>query len=169
MSDPYLIVLWCADTSRLASFAGAHLLDEGLQTVNHGRIAGDVPVAVGVANLRRWPIISREVAAAGLLRSRRPSVRVAERHDFLLTFTSGSLVDATAPVHAIAQSRVIAADELLGVVQSTSPNSMTKTEVLNLFASAARPAIMSGERRKSDTDLGRVADTCQRLITALAS
>jgi len=169
MSDPFTIVLWCADALRFASFAGAHLLHEGLVAVNNGRIAGDIPVKIGVGNSRRWPILSREVAAAGLLRSRRPSVRTTERHDFLLTFTSGSNVDASASLHALVQSRVIAADELLTLLEAVSPNTMSKNEVISLFMSVARPANTTGEQRHSVTDLNYVADTCQRLITALAS
>jgi hypothetical protein len=169
MSDPYLIVLWCADTARLASFAGAHLLHEGLSAINSGRIGGDIPVVVGVANTRRWPIFSREVAARGFLRARQPRVNVRERYDFFLSFTSGAEVDAAAPMRYLVKSGVIAADELLAVLETTSPSAMSKSEVIDVFMSAARPITMAREQHNYHTDLAHVADTCQRLITALAT
>jgi hypothetical protein len=166
---PYGIVLWCADRVRLVSFAAAHLLTVNLQTVNNGRIAGDMPLAAGVANSRRWPMISREVTAGRILRSQRPRVGRVERHDFLLTFTSGLHVDATVSTRALTESRVIRADHLVELFEKTLTNQMTKTDLLDCFVSIARPAVVSGAERNSDSDLYEIADTCNRLVTALAA
>ncbi|MGA1312714.1 MAG: hypothetical protein ACO30L_06480, partial [Ilumatobacteraceae bacterium] len=68
MSDSYSIVLWCADVARFASMVGSHLLSEGILAANRGRIDDEIPILVGVANARRWPVFSREVAARGVVR-----------------------------------------------------------------------------------------------------
>ncbi|MFM7082202.1 MAG: hypothetical protein ACKOYI_09650 [Actinomycetota bacterium] len=167
MSDPYTIVLWCSDFSRFASMVGAHLLGEGLHAANRGRIDDEIPIVVGVANARRWPIFSREVSSTGLVRYRFPRVGTTERYDYLLTFTSGKHVDATnAPASA---HSVIDANHLVQALESLSPSELSRLEVISIFAGASQPAVTSSQHIANDkVQLREIADTCQRLIIALA-
>ncbi|MFZ9869431.1 MAG: hypothetical protein ACO3EV_06755, partial [Ilumatobacteraceae bacterium] len=93
MSDPYTIVLWCADVDRFTSMVASHLLSEGISAANSGRIDDEIPVTIGLADWRRWPIFSREVSASGLIRVRAPRV-TTPRHDYLFTVFSGQFVES---------------------------------------------------------------------------
>jgi len=195
MSDPYTIVLWCADAARFVSMVGAHLLTEGILAVNAGRIDDDVPVAVGVANARRWPVFSRTVAARGVIFARSPQVTTRERHDFLLTFADASgrdasglyasrldatLLDTTRAPSA--NLRVIRAADLVEALEAApAPSTMSKAEALALFSSVARERVADGApegqsvtatQTAADTDgeadVHEIADCCQRLVRALA-
>ena len=169
MSDPYTIVLWCADTARFASMVASHLLSEGLLAANHGRIDDDIPVAIGVANARRWPIFSREVSAKGIIRSRTPRVSTPQRHDYLLTITSGQDVDSAGAPPQIRESRVIPIDELVAVLEFVSPSQLSRERIITLFDEVAR---MPKPGRTHDgvgaNNVHSIADVCQRLISALA-
>jgi len=169
VSDPYTIVLWCADTARFASMVASHLLSEGLQAANHGRIDDDIPVAIGVANARRWPIFSREVSASGIIRSRIPRINTPQRSDYLLTITSGVTVDnAGAPTQA-RESRVIVIDSLIAALEDVSPTQMSRSEIITVFDAVAhqpmRGAHQNGVGARSVHD---IAEACQRLVSALA-
>ena len=186
MSHPYTIVLWCADAVRFVSMVGAHLLTEGFLAANAGRIDDEVPVAVGVANARRWPVFSRAVAARGVIFARSPQVTTRERHDYLLTFadstlSESSLLDAT-PLDTTrapsANLRVIRAVDLVEALEA-APSTMSKSELLALFSSVARERVADGGREeravsvtqstvKGDMDVHVIADCCQRLVRALA-
>ena len=185
MSDPYTIVLWCADAARFVSMVGAHLLTEGILAVNAGRIDDDVPVAVGVANARRWPVFSRTVAARGVIFARSPQVTTRERHDFLLTFADASGLDATLLDTTRAPSanlRVIRAADLVEALEAApAPSTMSKAEALALFSSVARERVADGARESQsvtatqtaadtdgEADVHEIADCCQRLVRALA-
>lgn len=178
MSDPYTIVLWCADAARFVSMVGAHLLTEGILAANAGRIDDEVPVAVGVANARRWPVFSRTVAARGVIFARSPQVTTRERHDFLLTFADvsgrdasgldASRLDATLLDTTRAPSanlRVIRAADLVEALEAApAPSTMSKAEALALFSSVARERAVDGareERSVTDTQTATqtVADT----------
>ena len=188
MSAPYTIVLWCADAARFVSMVGAHLLTEAILAVNAGRIDDEVPVAVGVANARRWPVFSRAVAARGVIFARSPQVTTRERHDYLLTFadstlSESSLLDAT-PLDTTrapsANLRVIRAADLVEALEAApAPSTMSKSELLALFSSVARERVADGGREeravcvtqstvKGDMDVHVIADCCQRLVRALA-
>jgi len=166
MSDSYSIVLWCADIARFASMVGSHLLSEGILAANRGRIDDEIPILVGVANARRWPVFSREVAARGVVRCPSPRVSTVERVDYLLTFNSESYVDSTnAPDTA---TKVIDAAQLVQALENTEPSTMSKQQVLELFASVAEPATVSRQVTKDQIDVQRIADMCQRLVMLLA-
>lgn len=166
MSDSYSIVLWCADVSRFASMVGSHLLSEGILAANRGRIDDEIPVVVGVANARRWPVFSREVAARGVIRCPSPRVRAPERFDYLLTFTSGSWVDSTnAPDTA---TKVIEIRRLLLALENMEPSALSQSQVLELFNSVAEPPTASRQGTIDKVDVREIADCCQRLVSALA-
>ena len=178
MSNPYTIVLWCADAARFVSMVGAHLLTEGILAANAGRIDDDIPVAVGVANARRWPVFSRTVAARGVIFARSPQVVTRERHDFLLTFADASgrdasgldasrldatLLDTTRAPSA--NLRVIRAADLVEALEAApAPSTMSKAEALALFSSVARERVVDGAREErsvtaTQTATQTVADT----------
>lgn len=178
MSDPYTIVLWCADAARFVSMVGAHLLTEGILAANAGRIDDDIPVAVGVANARRWPVFSRTVAARGVIFVRSPQVTTRERHDFLLTFADVSGRDASGfrrkrsrrnfarhDAGASANLRVIRAADLVEALEAApAPSTMSKAEALALFSSVARERVVDGAREErsvtaTQTATQTVADT----------
>lgn len=166
MSDPYSIVLWCADVARFASMVGSHLLSEGILAANRGRIDDEIPIVVGVANASRWPVFSREVAARGVVRCPSPRVATPERFDYLLTFNSGSCVDSTnAPDTA---TKVIDVARLVQALESTEPSALSQSQVLSLFDSVAEPATVSHQRTRDKVDVREIADLSQRLVSALA-
>jgi len=166
MSDTYSIVLWCADAYRFSSMVASHLLSEGILTTNRGRIDDEIPIVVGVANARRWPIFSREVAVRGVIRGRTPRVTTAERHDYLLTVGSGTVVDsANAPRVDLP---VIDAAALVDALEGVSPSALSKREVLGLLNSVAKPASASTTGAGSVMNVRDIADVCQRLVSALA-
>jgi len=170
VSDSYTIVLWCADKSRFTSFAAAHLLSEGLLVANQGRI-DDIPVRVGVANAQRWPIFSREVSTRGVLRSFRPRVDTFERHDFMLTFGSGGVDGRGSRLGD--DTPVIRAANLVRAIEDVSLDALPKPDVIALFSSVAQLGIgvEAGDHdlrpTRSGVDLRSLADTCQRIVTAL--
>ena len=166
MTRSYTVVLWCADTSRFASVVGWHLLREGILAANRGRIDDDIPLVVGVANARRWPVYSREVTARGLICARSPRVTTQERYDFLVTFASMTDVDAAnAPSPELP---VIAATDLVRVLESVVPSELPKAEVLRLFEAVARRPTASPKSRKNSSSAREIADVCQQLVSALA-
>jgi hypothetical protein len=169
VSDSFTIVLWCADVARLASMAMSHLLAEGIHAVDHGRIDNPLPITVGVANSRRWPMFSREVSAKGIIRHRQPRVATAERHDFLLTVTSSQHVDAAGAPERVRQAPVIDANELLAALESLTPSGRDARELLKVFDSVAQPAKTTPSQREEKVDLHQIADCCQRLVSALAN
>ena len=165
--NSYTIVLWCADESPFVSFAGAHLLHEGLSTANFGRVDDQIPVVVGVGNTRRLPIVSREVSARGILRARRPDINTVERHDYLLTFTSGSRVDAGSAVRHAPAAPVLRARELLAALEPVEPQLMKKDDILSLLNSLAHEPRHVRSSRDSVEQFPLVADLCQRLVASL--
>mgnify|MGYP003335702333 len=169
MSTPYTLALWTADANRFLSFAAAHLLCEGLSAANQGRIDDEIPIAVGVANARRRPIVSRRVSTTGLLFGRDPKVGTAERYDYLFTISSGDEVDSLNYRAPTAKPRVIQCDRLLMALESVSPQSMSKSEVLALFESVSRQARPITSPNYDTVDLRVIAEQCQRLVTALSS
>jgi len=169
VSDPYTIVLWCADTARFASMVASHLLSEGLLVANHGRIDDDIPVTIGVANARRWPIFSREVSAKGIIRSRTPRVSTPQRHDYLLTITSGQDVDSAGAPPQIRGSRVIPISELVTALEFVSLSQLSREQIITLFDEVARAPKPGRPHTGVDADNAHnIADLCQRLISALA-
>ncbi len=166
VTTEYAIVLWFADTSRYASMVASHLFGEGLLAVNRGRIDNSIPVSVGVANTRRWPIFSREVSASGLICSRYPKVSSMERHDFLVTVVSGQAVDAgNAPRHDLS---VITLEELANTVTALTPSSSSKRETTQLFSKLAAPAIHGKRNSTKDINVQEIAELCIRIVAALA-
>lgn len=173
MSDSYTIVLWCADKLRFTSFAAAHLLSEGLLVANQGRI-DDIPVRVGVANAQRWPIFSREVSTRGVLRSFRPRVDTFERRAFMLTFGSGGVDGRGSRLGD--DTPVLRAANLVRAIEDVSLDAEPKPDVIALFSSVAQlgTGVEAGEAgdhaprpTRSGVDLRSLADTCQRIVTAL--
>lgn len=166
VSTEYTIILWFADTSRYVSMVASHLFREGLLAANQGRIDNSIPVSVGVANARRWPIFSREVSASGLICSRTPKLSSIERHDFLVTVGSGQAVDAVnAPRPDLS---VIALEELADTFATLFPSSRSKHEMIQLFSNLARPAIHSERNSTEDINVQEVAELCVRAVGALA-
>lgn len=166
MSDAYSIVLWCADAVRFSSMVASHLLSEGISATNRGRIDDEIPIVVGVANARRWPIFSREVAVRGVIRGRTPRITTAERHDYLLTVGSGLIVDAAnAPRSNL---RVIDAAELVLALEGAVPSALSKVDVLGLFNSVAKPSTSGLVQQSSTKNVREIADMCQQLVVALA-
>jgi hypothetical protein len=174
MSDPYTIVLWCADAARFASMVGAHLLTEGILAANAGRIDDDIPIAVGVANASRWPIFSRTVAARGIILARSPHVVTRERYDYLLTFVDTAQLDTSRSPRA--DLSVVRADELVDALEAApAVSAMSKADILAVFDSVARkPGNEDAHHQRTTTDSGvgfdvhEIADCCQRLVRALA-
>jgi hypothetical protein len=169
MSEKYTVVLWTADANRFLSFTAAHLLSEGLAAANQGRIDDEIPVAVGVANARRRPIVSRQVSKSGLLFGRDPRVATAERYDFLFTISSGDEVDSLNFRAPAVKPRVIQCDRLLTALESVSPQSMAKSEIVALFESVSRQARPITSPNYDKINLQIIAEHCQRLVTALSS
>jgi hypothetical protein len=167
--SPYTIVLWVADANRYISFAAAHLLHEGLSVANQGRIDNEIPVSVGVANARRRPIISREASASGLIFGRDPVVSTPERHDYLMTFTSGDQVDALRFRAPTTKPRVIVGEQLITALDGTSPQSMSKSEILSRFAAVSQIAKPISVPHDDHLELRGVADLCLRLVEALSN
>ena len=167
MPSTYSIVFWCADTSHLSSFAGAHLLRAGLSTANRGRVGNEIPIVVGVASSRRLPIWSREVAARGLLQPRRPVVTKKERFDYLLTFGSGQHVEAGKLANHAGDARVIAAPELVEHLDKLSPNTMPKDDIIALLNRLSRSPRHVDVRCDHINDLRDVAALCQRMVLSL--
>jgi hypothetical protein len=167
MSSSYTVALWCADTSHLSSFAGAHLLRAGLSTANRGRAGDEIPVVVGVASSRRLPILSREVSARGLLQPRRPKAATHERFDYLLTFGSGVHVEAGRLAREATNAQVLDAHELVEHLDGLSPRSMPKGDVITVFNRVAKPPRHVTVRCGDTTDVRTVAALCQRLVLAL--
>lgn len=176
MSDPYTIVLWCADTVRFASLVAAHLLHEGVMAANMGRVDDEIPVAIGVANARRTPVFSRTVSKLGLIRPLSPRVDTVERVDYYLTLTSGDHVDANGAPAEVRGARVIRAHDLVSALEANSARLLPKPEALELFASVSRePLHPSSEHRESreaagseKVDVHEIAECCQRVVMALA-
>lgn len=165
MSDTYRIVLWCADAVRFSSMVASHLLSEGISAANRGRIDDEIPIVVGVANARRWPVFSREVAVRGVIRGKIPRVVTAERYDYLLTVGSGTAVDdGNAPRPGLS---VIDAATLARALDDVSPNEMSKDEVLALFDSVAKPS-SAGTSQSAAANVREIADVCQHLVSVLA-
>jgi hypothetical protein len=176
MSDPYTIVLWCADTVRFASLAAAHLLHEGVLAANMGRVDDEIPVAIGVANARRTPVFSRTVSKLGLIRPLMPQVDTPERVDYYFTLTSGDRVDTNGAPAEARDARVIRARDLVSALEANSARALSKHEALALFASVSRePHHASCERHEmhdaatgEQVDVHDIADCCQRVVVALA-
>lgn len=168
MSDAFTIVLWCADVARMASMAAAHLLTEGVRAADSGRIDNSLPITVGVANQRKWPVFSRKVSTTGVILPPTPQVSTPERHDFLLTVTSGLHVDAAGAPEPVRQAPVIDANRLVVALESLTPREREARELLKVFHSVAQPAKATPPEREGKVDLHKVADCCQRLVSALA-
>lgn len=168
MSEKYTVVLWTADANRFLSFTAAHLLSEGLSVANRGRIDDETPVAVGVANARRRPIVSRRVSKTGLLFGRDPEVATAERYDYLFTISSGDEVDSLKYRAPAVKPRVIQCDRLLTALESVSPQAMAKSEIVALFESVSRQARPITSPNYEEVDLRIIAEHCQRLVAALS-
>lgn len=149
--------------------AASHLLSEGLQAANHGRIDDDIPVAIGVANARRWPIFSREVSTRGLICSRTPRVVTTQRYDYLLTISSGQDVDSAGAPPQIRGSRVIPISELVTALEFVSPSQLSREQIITLFDEVARVPKPGRPHTGVDADNAHnIADLCQRLVSALA-
>ena len=167
MSDPFTIALWCADTTRFASMVASHLLTEGIHAANSGRIENRLPVVVGVANTRRWPVLARTVAARGVIRARTPHITTTMRqHHYLLTVVSGASVDSGGAPWAAAAARVIEAHKLVMALEAVSPSELNGEQLVDVFASVAQQPV--NIRVSKEVDVMHVADTCQRLVSALA-
>ena len=167
MSDPYTIVLWGADVDRFTSMVAVHLLSEGISAANSGRIDDEIPVTVGLADWRRWPIFSREVSASGLIRVRAPRV-TTPRHDYLFTVFSGQFVESNRARDVPRSSRVVAIHTLVEAFESVSPSRMSREEIVRLFDDAAHePIAGTGSKRAAPQPVQEVADVCQRFVVAL--
>jgi|GEM_PF-1187527 len=166
MSDPFTIALWCADTTRFASMVASHLLTEGIHAANSGRIENRLPVVVGVANTRRWPVLARTVAARGVIRARTPHITTVRQHHYLLTVVSGASVDSGGAPRAAAVARVIEAHKLVMALEAVTPSELSGEQLVNVFASVAQQPV--NVRVSKEVDVMQVADSCQRLVSALA-
>ena len=167
MSDPYTIVLWGADVDRFTSMVAVHLLSEGISAANSGRIDDEIPVTVGLADWRRWPIFSREVSASGLIRVRAPRV-TTPRHDYLFTVFSGQFVESNRARDVPRSSRVVAIHTLVEALESVSPSRMSREEIVRLFDDAAHePTAGTGSKRAAPQPVHEIADVCQRFVVAL--
>ena len=166
MSDPFTIAVWCADTTRFASMVASHLLTEGIHAANSGRIENRLPVVVGVANSRRWPMRARTVAARGVIRAHTPHITTVRQHHYLLTVVSGSSVDSGGVSRAAAAARVIEAHKLVMALEAVTPSELSGEQLVNVFASVAQQPV--NIRVSKEVDVMQVADSCQRLVSALA-
>ena len=166
MSDPFTIALWCADTTRFASMVASHLLTEGIHAANSGRIENHLPVVVGVANTRRWPVLARTVAARGVIRARTPLITTVRQHHYLLTVVSGASVDSGGAPRAAAAARVIDAHKLVMALEAVTPSELSSEQLVDVFASVAQHPL--NIRVSEEVDVMQVADSCQRLVSALA-
>jgi hypothetical protein len=166
MSDPFTIALWCADTTRFASMVASHLLTEGIHAANSGRIENHLPVVVGVANTRRWPVLARTVAARGVIRARTPHITTVRQHHYLLTVVSGASVDSGGAPRAAAAARVIDAHKLVMALEAVTPSELSGEQLVDVFASVAQHPL--NIRVSEEVDVMQVADSCQRLVSALA-
>ena len=167
MSDPYTIVLWGADVVRFTSMVAVHLLSEGISAANSGRIDDEIPVTIGLADWRRWPIFSREVSASGLIRVRAPRV-TTPRHDYLFTVFSGQFVESNRARDVPRSSRVVAIHTLVEALESVSPSRMSREETVRLFDDAAHePIAGTGSKRAAPQPVHEIADVCQRFVIAL--
>jgi len=167
VSDPYTIVLWGADVDRFTSIVAVHLLSEGISAANSGRIDDEIPVTVGLADWRRWPIFSREVSASGLIRVRAPRV-TTPRHDYLFTVFSGQFVESNRARDVPRSSRVVAIHTLVEALESVSPSRMSREEIVRLFDDAAHePIAGTGSKRAAPQPVHEIADVCQRFVIAL--
>jgi hypothetical protein len=166
MSDPFTIALWCADTTRFASMVASHLLTEGIHAANSGRIENHLPVVVGVANTRRWPVLARTVAARGVIRARTPHITTVRQHHYLLTVVSGASVDSGGAPRAAAAARVIDAHNLVMALEAVTPSELSGEQLVDVFASVAQHPL--NIQVSKEVDVMQVADSCQRLVSALA-
>jgi hypothetical protein len=166
MSDPFTIALWCADTTRFASMVASHLLTEGIHAANSGRIENHLPVVVGVANTRRWPVLARTVAARGVIRARTPHITTVRQHHYLLTVVSGASVDSGGAPRAAAAARVIDAHNLVMALEAVTPSELSGEQLVDVFVSVAQHPL--NIRVSEEVDVMQVADSCQRLVSALA-
>ena len=166
MSDPFTIALWCADTTRFASMVASHLLTEGIHAANSGRIENRLPVVVGVANTRRWPVLARTVAARGVIRARTPHITTMRQHHYLLTVVSGASVDSGGAPRAAAAARVIEAHKLVMALEAVTPSELNGEQLVDVFASVAQQPVKKWVGK--EVDVMHVADSCQRLVSALA-
>ena len=166
MSDPFTIALWCADTTRFASMVASHLLTEGIHAANSGRVENHLPVVVGVANTRRWPVLARTVAARGVIRARTPHITTMRQHHYLLTVVSGASVDSGGAPRAAAAARVIDAHKLVMALEAVTPSELSSEQLVDVFASVAQQPV--NIRVSKEVDVMQVADSCQRLVSALA-
>ena len=166
MSDPFTIALWCADTTRFASMVASHLLTEGIHAANSGRIENHLPVVVGVANTRRWPVLARTVAARGVIRARTPHITTMRQHHYLLTVVSGASVDSGGAPRAAAAARVIDAHKLVMALEAVTPSELSSEQLVDVFASVAQQPV--NIQVSKEVDVMQVADSCQRLVSALA-
>lgn len=166
MSDPFTIALWCADTTRFASMVASHLLTEGIHAANSGRIENRLPVVVGVANTRRWPVLARTVAARGVIRARTPLITTVRQHHYLLTVVSGASVDSGGAPRAAAAARVIDAHKLVMALEAVTPSELSSEQLVDVFASVAQQPVSI--QVSKEVDVMQVADSCQRLVSALA-
>jgi hypothetical protein len=166
MSDPFTIALWCADTTRFASMVASHLLTEGIHAANSGRIENHLPVVVGVANTRRWPVLARTVAARGVIRARTPHITTVRQHHYLLTVVSGASVDSGGAPRAAAAARVIDAHNFVMALEAVTPSELSGEQLVDVFASVAQHPL--NIRVSEEVDVMQVADSCQRLVSALA-
>ena len=162
-----VVVFWLADTSRFHSMVTYHLMKEALLTVNRGRIDDPIPISVGVANARRWPIFSREVAARGIISARTPKFISVERYDYLLTVISNDEVDAAnAPRRNLP---VIALPDLAFSLESASSHQTSRNEFLRLLEKLARPPVARPRRNDNTVECNfhEIADLCLGVVNAL--
>jgi hypothetical protein len=144
-----------------------HLLSEGISAANSGRIDDEIPVTIGLADWRRWPIFSREVSASGLIRVRAPRV-TTPRHDYLFTVFSGQFVESNRARDVPRSSRVVAIHTLVEALESVSPSRMSREEIVRLFDDAAHePIAGTGSKRAAPQPVHEIADVCQRFVVAL--
>jgi hypothetical protein len=144
-----------------------HLLSEGISAANSGRIDDEIPVTIGLADWRRWPIFSREVSASGLIRVRAPRV-TTPRHDYLFTVFSGQFVESNRARDVPRSSRVVAIHTLVEALESVSPSRMSREEIVRLFDDAAHePTAGTGSKRAAPQPVHEIADVCQRFVVAL--
>jgi hypothetical protein len=144
-----------------------HLLSEGISAANSGRIDDEIPVTIGLADWRRWPIFSREVSASGLIRVRAPRV-TTPRHDYLFTVFSGQFVESNRARDVPRSSRVVAIHTLVEALESVSPSRMSREEIVRLFDDAAHePTAGTGSKRAAPQPVQEIADVCQRFVVAL--
>lgn len=160
-----VIVFWLADTSPFASMVAWYLLNEGIQTVNRGRLGSHLPLFFGVANQRQKPIFSTQVSRRGLICARRPKLTNSSCVDYLLTVSSGVEVDALRAPRALLP--VLDLRELTESLDRFPATKGSQIELSVALPQLAAPSIQCTRRQDKNIDVSEIAELAIGLVTKL--